>query len=196
MWTGFCEVDDPPSPNDQTHDVGEFVEESTNWTDRGMVPDVTFATKFATGAESDLLTVIYPVLVIVLLPAVLVAVSVTVYVPTLVYVCDGLSVEEVLPSPNDHSHDVGEFVDSSMKSTASGAVPEVAFAAKAATGVDTADAGRMNNMLARRIETIPLSGIFIIILLRNVAAVDVQHKVSYAWYTLYGTPDPPRRYLL
>jgi hypothetical protein len=89
-------------------------------------------------------------------------------------------VAEVLPSPNDHSHDVGEFVDSSMKSTARGAVPEVAFAVNAATGVDTADAGRMNNMLARRSETIPRSGIVIIILLPNVAADDVQHEVSYA----------------
>jgi hypothetical protein len=177
---GFCNVDDPPSPNDQTHDVGVFVEESTNWTDSGMVPEVTFATKFATGAESDLLTVIYPVLVIVLLPAALVAVRVTVYVPTLVYVCDGLSVEEVLPSPNDHSHDAGEFVDSSMKRTARGAVPEVAFDANAATGVDTADAGRTNNMLTRRIEKIPRCGIFIIKLLRNLAAPYVQHKVSYA----------------
>jgi hypothetical protein len=89
-------------------------------------------------------------------------------------------VAEVLPSPNDHIHDVGEFVDSSMKSTVRGAVPEVAFDANAATGVDTADTGRMNNMLARRIETIPRSGILIIILLPNVAAVDVQHKVSHA----------------
>jgi hypothetical protein len=89
-------------------------------------------------------------------------------------------VAEVLPSPNDHSHDVGEFVDSSIKSTARGAVPEVAFAVNAATGVDTADAGRMNNMLERRSETIPRSGIVIIILLPNVAADDVQHEVSYA----------------
>jgi hypothetical protein len=95
-------------------------------------------------------------------------------------VWDGLSVEEVLPSPNDHSHDVGVFVDSSMKRTARGAVPEVAFDANAATGVDVADAGRMNNMLARRIEKIPRIGIFIIILLRNVTAPYVQHKVSYA----------------
>jgi len=69
-------------------------------------------------------------------------------------------VVEVLPSPNDHIHDVGEFVDSSMKSTLNGAVPEVAFDAKAATGVDTAAAGRMNNILARRREKPTSSGIF------------------------------------
>ena len=78
MWDGFCEVDELPSPNDQSQEVGEFVDESTNWTDRGMVPEVTFATKFATGADPDLLTVISPLLVIVSLPAELVAVNVTV----------------------------------------------------------------------------------------------------------------------
>ena len=71
-------VDEPPSPNDHNHNAGEFVEESTNWTDRGSVPDVTFATKAAVGVELNLLTVMYPLRVSVLLPAELVAVRVTV----------------------------------------------------------------------------------------------------------------------
>jgi hypothetical protein len=45
-------VDDPPSPNDQNHDVGVFVEESMNWTSRGTVPSVTFETNAATGTEA------------------------------------------------------------------------------------------------------------------------------------------------
>jgi len=49
---GFLTVDVPPSPNDQNHDTGEFVEESMNWTDRGVVPEVTFDTNEATGTES------------------------------------------------------------------------------------------------------------------------------------------------
>jgi hypothetical protein len=38
-----------PSPKDQTHDVGELVEVSMNWTVRGVVPDVLIAEKEATG---------------------------------------------------------------------------------------------------------------------------------------------------
>jgi len=83
---GFCNVDVPPSPNDQTQDVGEFVEESTNWTCRGSEPLVTFATNAATGDVPDLSATIYPVSVSVSLPAEFVAVRVTVYVPALVYV--------------------------------------------------------------------------------------------------------------
>ena len=45
-------MDEPPSPNDQNHEVGEFVEESMNWTSRGTVPPVTFETKDATGTEA------------------------------------------------------------------------------------------------------------------------------------------------
>jgi hypothetical protein len=58
----------------------------------------------------------------------------------------------VLPSPKDHSHDVGVLVDSSIKRTPNGAVPEVAFDTKAATGVEAADAGRISIMLAKRIK--------------------------------------------
>jgi hypothetical protein len=123
---------------------------STNWTESGTVPEVTLATNAAAGAESVLLTVMYPVFVTVLLPAELVAVNVTVYVPALVKVWEGLSPVDVPPSPNDHIHEVGVFVDSSIKRTPSGTVPEVAFDTNAATGVDAADAGRMSTMQARR----------------------------------------------
>lgn len=40
----------PPSPKDHVHDVGEYVEESTNWTVSGAVPDVVVETKELTGA--------------------------------------------------------------------------------------------------------------------------------------------------
>jgi hypothetical protein len=43
-----------PSPNDQIHDVGEFVVESTNWTVRGAVPLVTDDTNAATGIMATL----------------------------------------------------------------------------------------------------------------------------------------------
>jgi hypothetical protein len=46
---GFLRVDMFPSPNDQIHEVGEFVVESTNWMVRGAVPDVTDDTNAATG---------------------------------------------------------------------------------------------------------------------------------------------------
>jgi hypothetical protein len=68
----------PPSPKDQTHPVGELVEESTNWTVRGTVPEVTVVTKEADGADEDLLTVTKPALVTVSLPPAFVAVRVTV----------------------------------------------------------------------------------------------------------------------
>ena len=57
-----------------------------------------------------------------------------------------------------------------MKSTLNGAVPEVAFDANAATGVDTAAAGRMNNILARRREKPTSSGIFFMTFLLNMKA--------------------------
>jgi hypothetical protein len=66
----------------------------------------------------------------------LVAVRVTVYVPEVVYVCTGLWSGEVVPSPNDQAHDVGEFVDRSTNCTLSGTVPLVPFDTKAATGTE------------------------------------------------------------
>jgi hypothetical protein len=123
--------------------------------------------------------VINPVFVIVLLPAALVAVSVTVYVPMLVYICEGLSAVAVLPSPNDHIHDVGVLVDSSIKSTSHGAVPEVAFAANAATGVEVADTGKMNNIVVRSREKPTSRQRFLIILLPHDVTAKIEHEVVY-----------------
>jgi hypothetical protein len=58
--------------------VGVFVEESTNWTVSGAVPEVSVATNDATGNAATLLAVIYPDSESVLLPVALVAVRVTV----------------------------------------------------------------------------------------------------------------------
>jgi hypothetical protein len=132
---GFCAADVLPSPNDQTHDVGVLVEESTNWTARGAFPDSTVEMKDATGFVETEPTTISPALVTVLLPPAFVEVSVTVYVPAVVYVCTGLCSVDVPPSPNDQAHDVGEFVDASRNCTLSGMFPAVAFAWNIATGI-------------------------------------------------------------
>jgi hypothetical protein len=50
--TGFWLVDVPPSPNDQTHDVGVFFVESMNWTFSGMVPELTFEINSAFGTDA------------------------------------------------------------------------------------------------------------------------------------------------
>ena len=47
---------------------------------------------------------------------------------------DGFCSVLVFPSPNDHSHDVGVFVDVSVNWMASGIVPDVGVALKPATG--------------------------------------------------------------
>jgi len=78
VWEGFCEVDVPPSPNDQTQDVGEFMEESTNCTVSGASPDVTEATKNAVGISGSSVARIYSDCEIVFAPLALVTVSVTV----------------------------------------------------------------------------------------------------------------------
>jgi hypothetical protein len=135
VCTGLRSVDVPPSPNDQTHDVGVLVEESTNWTVRGAFPDSTVEMKDATGLVETVPTTISPALVTVLLPPAFVAVSVTVYVPAEVYVCTGLCSGDVPPSPNDQAQEVGEFVDESRNCTLSGMVPEVAFEWNNATGI-------------------------------------------------------------
>jgi hypothetical protein len=43
---------------------------------------------------------------------------------------------EVPPSPNDHTHDVGELVDESRNCTESGTDPEVTLATKETAGTD------------------------------------------------------------
>lgn len=68
----------PPSPNDQAHEEGEFVDRSTNCTLRGTVPLVAFETKDATGVDAPLLAVIYPLFVSVSVPFAFVAARITV----------------------------------------------------------------------------------------------------------------------
>jgi hypothetical protein len=73
---GLAEV--PPSPKDQTQELGELVEVSRNWTERGGDPEVILVTNETTGTEAALVTVTYPWKVAVLLPAEFAAMSVTV----------------------------------------------------------------------------------------------------------------------
>jgi hypothetical protein len=54
------------------------------------------------------------------------------------YVCDGLLVVDVDPSPKVHAHDVGELVDASVNATVSGNFPDVGVPLKLATGAATA----------------------------------------------------------
>ena len=69
-----------------------------------------------------------------MLPPVFVAVSVTVYVPAVTYVCDGFSSVEVFPSPNNQLHEVGEFVERSTNWIVRGTVPVFTVDRKEATG--------------------------------------------------------------
>jgi hypothetical protein len=76
----------------------------------------------------------YAVFVIVFEPMAFAATSITVYVPAIVYWCDGLLAVLVPPSPNVHAHDVGEPADVSANCTVNGIVPEVGVPVKSATG--------------------------------------------------------------
>jgi hypothetical protein len=67
-----------PSPNDQSQDVGTLVEVSVNCTANGATPEVGIPVNSATGATVAAVTVMNAVLVMVLLPAILLAVSETV----------------------------------------------------------------------------------------------------------------------
>ena len=69
-----------------------------------------------------------------LLPAALVAMSETLYVPTVAYVLEGFSVVLVFPSPKFHNHDVGELAEVSVNWTVRGVLPEVGLPKKVATG--------------------------------------------------------------
>jgi hypothetical protein len=69
-------------------------------------------------------------------------------------------------------------VDSSRKSTVSGAVPEVAFAANAATGIDIADAGKTHSRAAMKNEMPMSRGIFFMIFLPRGADMDREQEVS------------------
>lgn len=66
------------------------------------------------------------------LPVAFQMVKVTVYVPAVVYLCDGFSRVAVPPSPKVQAQEVGELVDVSVNVTISGLVPEVGEAMKLA----------------------------------------------------------------
>jgi hypothetical protein len=70
--------------------------------------------------------------VIFVLPVAFQTVRVTVYVPAVVYLCDGFSRVAVPPSPKVQAHEVGELVDVSVNVTVSGFVPDVGEAMKLA----------------------------------------------------------------
>lgn len=67
----------------------------------------------------------------------MVAVRLTVYVPGTVYWCEGFLAVEVLVSPKFHAHEVGVFVDRSVKATLTGAVPLKGVPENSATGTGT-----------------------------------------------------------
>jgi hypothetical protein len=120
---GFWALPVLPSPKDQSHDVGEPVDSSVNWTVRGAVPEVRDSVNAATGVVPP--TTMYPVMVVVFSPCEFSSVNDTVYVPLFTYVLVGFSRVLVLPSPKLQLHDAGEPVDSSVNVTSSGAVPDV-----------------------------------------------------------------------
>ena len=78
---------------------------------------------------------IYPGIVLVLLPCEFPAVRETVNFPFLVYVCTGFLVVEEVPSPKFHLHEVGDPVLLSVNCTFNGAFPEVGDAENAPIGV-------------------------------------------------------------
>jgi hypothetical protein len=81
----------------------------------------------------------------------LVAVRVTVYVPGVVYICDGFWRVDEPPSPNVHVHAAGELLDASTNWTASGTGPEVIFDVNAANGgAGSAVTGKRRNTIAMR----------------------------------------------
>ena len=69
-----------------------------------------------------------------MLPLAFVAVSVTVYVPGVKYVAVGLRKLDVEPFPKFHDHEVGLFVERSVKFTMIGEQPERGVPVKLALG--------------------------------------------------------------
>ena len=67
---------------------------------------------------------IYFDFIAVLLPAAFVTVSLTVYFPSLEYLCVGLFSVDDVPSPKSHFHEVGFPVLLSVNFTLKGAVPD------------------------------------------------------------------------
>jgi hypothetical protein len=76
----------------------------------------------------------YTVFVVVLLPAALVTLKLTLYFPAIVYLCTGFFWVEYVLSPKLHFHDVGAPVLLSAKATFKGDLPEVTLLAKFAIG--------------------------------------------------------------
>ena len=79
MYDGLSVVLIPPSPKFHSHEVGDPVDSSVNWTVRGAVPEVSDSVNAATGVVGP--TTMYPVIVVAFWPIKFVSVSVTVYVP-------------------------------------------------------------------------------------------------------------------
>jgi hypothetical protein len=86
------------------------------------------------GEVALFVTVIYPGMVVVLLPAVFETPSETAYVPIESKVCTGFWLVETPPSPNVQYHPVGVFIDVSVNWTVRGFAPEVTFAVNDDTG--------------------------------------------------------------
>jgi hypothetical protein len=82
-----------------------------------------FAVNEAMGAGMTFVTVMYPGLVVVLLPAEFEAPRETAYVPTAVNVYTGFWLVEVPPSPKVQYHPVGTLVDVSVNWTVRGLIP-------------------------------------------------------------------------
>src|SRR5271157_383975 len=115
------------------HDVGVFVDVSVNCTVSGVLPDVVFVEKDATGVTGAAVTVIM-VAALVPVPALFVACSVMLKTPAAPKVYDGLCTVENCVPLTSHDHDVGVFVDVSVNCTVRGITPDVRFAVNEAAG--------------------------------------------------------------
>jgi hypothetical protein len=80
------------------------------------------------GEVALFVTVMYPGMVVVLLPAVFETPSETAYVPMELKVYTGFWLVETPPSPNVQYHPVGTFVEVSVNWRVRGFAPEVTFA--------------------------------------------------------------------
>src|SRR5438105_1165138 len=110
------------------------LDRSVNCTAKGAWPEVVFAVKSAVGAGGGG-AVTWIARVLLSEPPLPFTVSVTVYPPALLYVCDGLCVELCdEPSPKSQSRLVMLPLDRSVNCTAKGAWPEVVLAVKSAVG--------------------------------------------------------------
>ncbi|GEM_PF-1659827 len=78
-------------------------------------------------------TVIYPDIVLVLMPLAFFTVKLTVYFLALLYVCAGFLAAEYVPSPKLHFQEVGLLALLSVNCTFKGAFPDTEEAEKAAT---------------------------------------------------------------